>query len=294
MNLMVKEKYNIDAENPVIKIVGFGNTSSRVVDILSMAGLEYVACAVCDTDEDEDEIRKLFCEGIKVMIAIAEVDHVMEAPSVLTKIAMEQGILTVGIVVIPFRSQNEGMFADALRNIQNFTSNVDSLMVIDNEKLKQRFGFSMQKASELVDDMIAKMVEEFVCMFDVKPSYASPDIYDAIMILRSGKMAIICSGEGEGENRIIEALTNANDSMQIYGISSCQCCAKMLRISFPESESDRIMEEMRGIMDQIEGEGDSILRFDLDNSLNNRAKVTILGVTNDCMLHDCFAKSIIS
>ncbi len=134
------------------------------------------------------------------------------AAPVIAKIAKEMGILTVGIVTVPFSFEGRRRLDQAEIGLDKLRNNVDSLIVINNDKLRQQFGNlgfkqGFSKADEVLTNAAKGMAEVITGYFDV-----NIDFRDAKSVLQNSGTALISTGTASGENKAEEAVKKALDS----------------------------------------------------------------------------------
>jgi cell division protein FtsZ len=134
------------------------------------------------------------------------------AAPVIAKIAKEMGILTVGIVTVPFGFEGKRRLEQAELGLEKLRNNVDSLIVINNDKLRQQFGnlgfkTGFLKADEVLTNAAKGMAEVITGYFDI-----NIDFRDAKSVLQNSGTALMSTGIAQGENRAEEAVKKALDS----------------------------------------------------------------------------------
>lgn len=134
------------------------------------------------------------------------------AAPVIAKVAKEMGILTVGIVTVPFSFEGKRRLEQADLGLEKLRNNVDSLIVINNDKLRQQFGnlgfkTGFLKADEVLTNAAKGMAEVITGYFDI-----NIDFRDAKSVLQNSGTALMSTGSAQGENRAEEAVKKALDS----------------------------------------------------------------------------------
>jgi cell division protein FtsZ len=237
--------------NSIIKVLGVGGGGCNAVNYMYEQGIPGVNFGVCNTDkqdllkspvptkiqlgtnlleglgagadpeegrraalEAEEEIRMYLSNNTKMVFVTAGMGGgtgTGGAP-IVSKIAKELGILTVGIVTIPFSNEGKPKRDKAERGIQNMKENVDALIVVSNNKLYDIFpDLDIDDAFSKADDILttaAKGITEII----TKPGKINVDFNDVRRVMSNSGVAIIGIGKGSGENRAVVAIQEAMNS----------------------------------------------------------------------------------
>lgn len=237
--------------NSIIKVLGVGGGGCNAVNYMYEQGIPGVNFGVCNTDkqdllkspvpskiqlgtnlleglgagadpeegrraalEAEEEIRMYLSNNTKMVFVTAGMGGgtgTGGAP-IVAKIAKELGILTVGIVTIPFSNEGKPKRDKAERGIQNMKENVDALIVVSNNKLYDIFpDLDIDEAFSKADDILttaAKGITEII----TKPGKINVDFNDVRRVMSNSGVAIIGIGKGAGENRASQAIQEAMNS----------------------------------------------------------------------------------
>ena len=314
-------------EDTIIKVMGIGGGGCNAVNYMYQKGIKDVSFLVCNTDraalgkssvpaklqlgtglgaggeptkaqqyaeESRDRIHDALDDGTKMLFITAGMGGGTGtgASAVVAEIAQEMGILTVGIVTIPFAFEGAIKIRKAMTGVARLAKHVDALLIINNEKLKQIYpDLEFLNAFSKSDDVVcnaAKSIAEIITI----PGYINTDFADVYNTLKNGNMAIMNVGEASGENRITEAINDALNSPLIN--TNDVHGAKRVLMQFYFSNSQAIkMNEIDQIKHFIEEVGDEVevqWGATIDDSLGETVRVTIIAtgydVTSIPMLDD--------
>lgn len=246
--------------------------------------------------ESEGEIKEMLSDGTKMVFITAGMGGGTGtgAAPVIARIAKNMGILTVGIVTIPFLFEGNRKIIKALDGVEKIAKNVDALLVINNERLRSIYSdLSWSNAFARADDTLliaAKSIAEIITL----PKTINVDFADVETTLKDGGVAIMATGEASGDNRITNAIKKALESPLLSSNDIFDSKRVLLCVSFgPEHEL--IMEEtdeIHDFMKQFQPDIDVIWGGGLDDSLGDQVKITLLatgfGVKDVANLEDIF------
>ena len=204
------------------------------------------------------------------------------AAPVVAGVAKDSGILTVGVVTIPFYFEKKRKIIKALKGIEELRKNVDALLIVNNERLCDVYAdseISVKEAFVKADNILmdaVKGISELITL----PSDGGikSDFRDVETTLKNGGGAIMAMGRASGEHRVEKAIMNALDSPLIYGND----IGKAKRILFNIYASDehpifvRELQEIDDFFDELDPNIDVIWGTATDDTLGEDAKVTIL------------------
>ena len=234
------------------------------------------------TEESLEEIKRILEVNTKMAFITAGMGGgtgTGGAP-IISKICKDLGILTVGIVSTPFTNEGPKRMRHAEEGIQKLRENVDTLLVISNDKLRHQYGnLKVREAFSKADDILATASK---CITDVITSNGqiNVDFADVCTVMRNGGVAILGSATAEGEDRAQRAIENAvnspllNDS-EING-------AKWILVNITSAEGDHeiTMDEEDTIMSYLRqqaGEDTDVIKgIGFDESLGAKIGVTII------------------
>jgi cell division protein FtsZ len=233
--------------------------------------------------ETIEEIKKLFMDGTKMAFITAGMGGGTGtgAAPIIAGTAKEMGILTVGIVTIPFKFEGNKKIDQALDGVDEMAKNVDALLVINNERLREIYpDLTVLNAFGKADDTLsvaAKSIAEIITLHGLM----NLDFNDVKTVLKDGGVAIMSTGYGEGENRVSQAIQNALHSPLLSNNDIFNSKKILLSVSFSNDkpENELKMEEMNEVnsfMERFKQDVETKTGLFTDPELNDRVKVTIL------------------
>ena len=314
---------------PDIMVVGVGGGGNNAINNMYKQDVKDVAFVVCNTDnqalenspvshklllgptitrgkgagndpkkaqlaaeESEDDIREMLSNGTKMVFITAGMGGGTGtgAAPVVARVARELGLLTIGIVTIPFLFEGQTKIEKALDGADEMSKYVDALLVINNERLSEIYSdLTFLNAFGKADDTLtiaARSISELI----TGEGYINLDFNDVDTTLRNGGAAIISSGYGEGENRVSKAFDEALKSPLLKNRDIMKSKKLLFNIYFSdEAEQPFAMSETQEITAFVSGinEGvDIIWGATIDKSLGNKVKITILAAGFDMELRD--------
>jgi cell division protein FtsZ len=237
-----------------------------------------------ECEESFEDIRKLLSDGTKMVFVTAGMGGGTGtgAAPLVAGIAKEMGLLTVGVVTIPFYFEKKKKIIKALKGVDEMRRNVDALLIVNNERLCDIYAdseLSVKEAFKRADNILmdaVKGISELITL----PSDGGikSDFKDVETTMKNGGGAIMAMGRASGEHRVEKAILNALDSPLLYGND----IGKAKRILFNIYSSDehsifvRELQEIDDFFDQLDPNIDVIWGTATDDSLGEDAKVTIL------------------
>lgn len=315
------------ASPSIIKVIGVGGGGGNAVNHMYKQGINDVTFVLCNTDnqaltkspiprkvqlgksitqglgagnkpeiaraaaeESEEEISKLFNDGTKMVFITAGMGGGTGtgAAPVVARIAKGLGVLTVGIVTIPFLFEGEPKIRKALAGVEEMRQYVDALLVINNERLSEIYpDLNFMNAFAKADDTLttaARSIAEII----TTNSHVNLDFADVNTTLRDGGVAIISTGFGSGEKRLTKAIEDALHSPLLNNKDVFGAKRVLINLYFSEEEQAQMkMEEtheLKTFMLKFEKNVDVIWGAGYDNSLGNDIKITILATGFDVTL----------
>ncbi len=306
-----------DKMQGIIKVVGVGGGGCNAVNNMYKEGVEGVTYAVCNTDSqslsrsevpvkiqlgeglgaggdpekgrDEavstiDSIQNLLSDGTKMVFVTAGMGGGTGtgAAPVVAGVAKNMGLLTIGVVTIPFYFEKKRKIIKALKGVEEMRKNVDALLIVNNERLCDVYSdaeIPLKEAFFRADNILmdaVKGISELITL----PSDGGikSDFRDVETTMKNGGGAIMAMGRASGEHRVERAILNALDSPLLYGND----IGKAKRILFNIYASDeypifvRELQEIDDFFDQLDPNIEVIWGTATDDSLGEDAKVTIL------------------
>ena len=305
-------------ENSIIKVIGVGGGGGNAVNHMYREGIHDVSFVLCNTDaqalddspvpvrlqlgneglgagnrpararqaalESEEDIRRMLDDGTKMAFITAGMGGGTGtgAAPVIAQVSKEMGILTVGIVTIPFRFEGPKKIDQALDGVEEMAKHVDALLVINNERLREIYpDLTLIDAFGKADDTLsvaAKSIAEIITIHGL----INLDFNDVKTVLKDGGVAIMSTGYGEGEGRVKKAIDDALNSPLLNDNDVFNSKKILLSISFSSDKKDQqglMMEEMNDVNDFMARFGEDFeIKWGVavDPNLGSKVKVTIL------------------
>jgi cell division protein FtsZ len=231
-------------------------------------------------EESLDLIQDLLSDGTRMAFITAGMGGGTGtgAAPVVAKVAKDMGILTVGIVTIPFVFEGPRKIVQALKGVEEIASNVDALLVINNERLRDIYqDLTMLNAFAKADDMLATAAKSIAEIITVH-GHVNLDFADVNTTLKDGGVAIMSRGMGRGKDRVNEAIHDALNSPLLNNNDVFSAKKILINISFGE-ENPLMMEEMNALhdfMSKFSREIEVIWGTAVEDDLKEDVKVTLL------------------
>ena len=312
-------EFDIPKENSSdIKVIGVGGGGSNAVNHMFNQGIQGVDFIICNTDrqaldispvpykiqlgteltdgrgagmmpevgenaalENLEDIRELLSQNTKMLFVTAGMGGGTGtgAGPVIAQIAKDLGILTVGIVTVPFNFEGKKRRIQAEAGLERMRQNVDSLLIISNERLRD-FGKNMALTAAFAHaDNILTVAAKGIAELISRTGLINTDFNDVNTVLRDSGHAIMGSAQAEGEDRAMEAVTAALASPLLNDNDITGANYILLNISYCSS-NEITMDEMGEITDYVQEEAgstaDVIFGVGCDDSLGNKLSVTII------------------
>ncbi len=301
----------------IIKVIGVGGGGGNAVNHMYREGIHDVSFALCNTDnqalngspvpvrvqlgaettkglgagnkpdvakraaeESIDLIQDLLEDGTRMVFITAGMGGGTGtgAAPVVARVAKDSGILTVGIVTIPFVFEGKRKIIQALKGVEEIAQNVDALLVINNERLRDIYqDLTMINAFAKADDTLtiaAKSIAEIITIH----GHVNLDFADVETTLKDGGVAIMSRGLGTGKDRVSEAIEDAINSPLLNNNDVFNAKKILINISCSE-EHPLMMEEMNALHDfmgKFSRDIDVIWGSAIEEELDEKVKVTLL------------------
>ena len=312
-----------DTTKNIIKVIGVGGGGCNAIKNMYSEGIVNVSFAVCNTDSQslskspvpvkimlgksglgaganpevgrseaqntQEDIKRLLDDGTKMAFVTAGMGGGTGtgAAPVIAGIAKSMGILTVGIITIPFYFEKRKKIVKALQGVEEMRKNVDALLIVNNERLCDVYADSeitVKDAFKLADKVLSDATKSISELITVEGTI-NLDFRDIETTIKSGGGAIMAMGRASGEGRVQNAILNALDSPLLYGsdISNAQRILFNIYTSSKHPIFVREMREIDAFFDELNPDIKVIWGLSDDDSLDEDAKVTILatGLNNE-------------
>ena len=275
--------FNYPTDTPkIIKVIGVGGGGGNAVTHMYKEGIHDVTFVLCNTDN-----QALNRSDVPIKLLLGrEITQGLGAGNKPERAMMaDMGILTVGIVTIPFLFEGERKIIQALNGVEEIAKNVDALLVINNERLREIYSdLSVMNAFGKADDTLtiaAKSIAEIITL----PGIINLDFADVNTTMKDGGVALMSNGFGEGEGRVRQAVEDALNS-PLLSNNDVKNAKKILFNVYFSEEAELRMEEMNDVhnfMSEFNRDIEVIWGTAVDNTLGNKVKMTILatGFTMD-------------
>jgi cell division protein FtsZ len=274
----------------IIKVLGIGGGGNNAVNHMFEKGIKDVNFVVCNTDHQalaksqvpiKVQIGEALTEGrgagskpeVGRQAAIENIDDVMDALSgntkmvfittgmgggtgtgatpVIAKACKEAGLLTIAVVTIPFKSEGKVRIRQAIDGVTELKDYVDSLLVINNEKLREIYGNQpVSTAFAKADDILTTAVKGIAEIITVT-GYINVDFADVETVMKNSGVSIMGMGSASGENRAIRAIENALSSPLLNSNDITGAKSILINISSGTGEHELTMDELGEITDYM-------------------------------------------
>ena len=304
-------------QSSIIKVIGVGGGGSNAVNHMYRQGIKGVDFIVCNTDhqaldispvptkiplgqsltegrgagsipeigknaaiENLDEIKDILAKNTKMIFVTAGMGGGTGtgAAPVIAQTARDMGILTVGIITVPFSFEGRKRRTQAEDGIEQMRDAVDTLLVINNDKLREMFGnLSLVNAFEQADDVLAIAAKGIAEVISVT-GQINVDFNDVNTVMKDSGVAIMGSAEAEGDDRATKCVEQALSSPLLNDNNIEGATYVLLNITYGDKAV--LMDEISDITDYIQEEAgstaDVIWGHGHDETLGEKLCVTII------------------
>lgn len=307
----------------IIKVIGVGGSGGNAVNHMFNKGINGVDFVICNTDEQAltnspiankiqlgatltqglgagnepnqgreaaresyDDIAEMLSHNAKMVFVTAGMGGGTGtgAAPVIAQQAKDMGILTVGIVTLPFRFEGTKRKKHAIEGLGEMRKSVDALLVVDNEKIREIYGnCPSSQAFGYADDILtlaAKGIAEIITVHGI----VNVDFADVKTVMTDSGIALMGSASATGENRAIDAIEKALHS-PLLSNNDIRGAKNILLNIISSSEHESTMDEVCGINDYVQeaagNNADIIWGNTIDNSLGEALSVTVIATGFD-------------
>lgn len=300
-------------DDAIIKVLGVGGGGCNAVNYMHRQGLKDVSFLVCNTDrqalskssvpaklqlgpglgaggnpnkaaeyaeESRDRIKEALDDGTQMLFLTAGMGGGTGtgASATVAEVAQDMGILTVGIVTIPFAFEGKLKIRKAMTGLAKLAEHVDALLVINNEKLTQIYpDLNLLNAFQKADDVVCNAARSIAEIITI-PGYINTDFADVRNTLKNGGVAIMNVGQAEGEERITKAIQNALNS-PLVNTNDVHGAKRVLLQFYCSTEHAIQMNEIEQINKFVREVGENVevqWGASLDEELGTSVRVTII------------------
>lgn len=298
----------------IIKVVGVGGGGSNAVENMYKEGIQDVSFLIVNTDkaalqksliphklqiskeglgagaqpdraeryatEYEDAIRDALSDGTKMVFITAGMGGGTGtgASPVVAKISHELGILTIGIVTIPFQFEGMKKIQMALEGVASIRQYVDALLVVNNNRLIEVYpDLNFFNAFKKADDTLTIAARSISDIIN-KTGYMNLDFADVEKTLKGSGVALISTGEAKGEGRVTQAIGNAVSSPLLQDNDISKAKRLLFELCFSESNPVSMAEigELTSFVESLSSDIDVIWGSMVDNSLGDNVRMIVL------------------
>lgn len=183
------------------------------------------------------------------------------AAPIIAKMAKDKGILTVGVVTLPFENEGENAMSRAIDGIHELVKNVDSLLIINNEKLYDFFGSHLvHEAFPKADEVLSTAVKGITEIIS-RPGYINVDFEDIKTMMRNSGMALMGCGTGTGKNRIEDAVKGALQSPLLNDFDLKTAKSLLINITCGKNDKGLTMDDLSEINHKISEYTGNVKKF---------------------------------
>jgi cell division protein FtsZ len=304
----------------IIKVIGVGGGGCNAVNEMCRQGIKDVNFMICNTDaqslatcdvpeklrlgnsvtnglgagfnpeegqraaiESIEEIKKSLSGNTEMVFITAGMGGGTGtgATPVIAKLAKDMGILTVGVVTLPFRDEGREFIKRAIKGIRELQQYVDSLLIIDNQKLYQVYGdLQLANAFPMANNVLSTAVRS-IAEIITRPGFINVDFADVKRVMQNGGMAIMGIGTAEGPDRAVKAVEEAFKSPLLNECDLKTAKGVLVNITTSKEEGDGLtMAELSQIVEYVNNYTGDAQNFKrgvvLDSKMEKKVSVTII------------------
>jgi len=301
----------------IIKVIGVGGGGSNAVNYMYNLGITNVDFVICNTDiqalakspvpikvqlgqtltqglgagskpeigrqaaiESLDQITEVLSNNTKMVFVTAGMGGGTGtgAAPIIAKTAKEMGILTVAIVTLPFEFEGKKRFNQAIEGIREIKDYVDSLLIINNQKLREIYGdLQFSVAFSKADDVLATAAKGIAEIITI-PGHVNVDFADVQSVMTDSGVAVMGSGSAEGNDRAINAIKQALDSPLLNNsdIKGAKDILLNITCGDPEVTMDEISQITEYLQNAAGNNSNIIFGVGQNPNLGNKVVVTII------------------
>ena len=317
----IEYNFPVDKTKHIIKVIGVGGGGGNAVQEMYKTGVKDVNFLVCNTDsqalaespvpvrvqlgedglgvggdpekgrlaaeQSMEQIEQMFDKDTHVVIITAGMGGGTGtgASPLIAKAAREHGLLTIGVVTLPFLFERKFRREKALKGIAELKENVDALLVVNNQRLLEIYNDNTTtieeafgKANEVLTTA-TKTIAEII----TNKGIINRDFCDVETVMKNGGAAMVSVGYAEGQNRLITAMTNALSSPLINPVD-IEKTKRLLYVIYDSEKSPVTVSETGEInqfMDTMPEDMDVLWGQYRDESLDGKVKVAIIATGFD-------------
>ncbi len=314
MNEIVPNDWKI--KKSIIKVIGVGGGGNNAVTQMYNQGIKNVEFMICNTDsqalssspvpeklqlgtiltrglgagcnpeqgrnaalESVDAIKKRLQDNTQMVFITAGMGGGTGtgAAPVIAKVAKDMGLLTIAVVTQPFKDEGIEFLKRAYEGIQELSKHVDSLLIIDNQKLYEIYGdLKVSDAFPMADGVLATAVKG-IAEIITRKGYINVDFADVKMVMKNSGMALMGIGEASGPDRATEAVKKAFTSplLNDYDLKT----AKSVLINICSNKDGLVTSELQQMMEHIKEYTGNAFNFKRGVVFDNSMDVDSISVT---------------
>ena len=310
-----------DKTTHIIKVIGVGGGGGNAVREMYETGVKNVSFVVCNTDSQAlaespvpiklqlgesglgvggdpvkgraeaessiGQIEQLFNDETQMVFITAGMGGGTGtgASPLIAKIAKEKGLLTIGVVTLPFLFERKSRIKKALYGLDQLKRNVDALLVVNNQRLLEIYDdqtTTIEEAFKKANEVLTTATKTIAEIITIK-GIVNRDFCDVETVMKDSGSAIVSVGYADGENRILHAMTNALESPLINPVDM-EKTKRLLYVIYDSKDSPVTVSETMDInlfMDTMSEDLEVLWGQYRDDSLGDKVKVAIIATGFD-------------